>query len=86
MAAGRPGTTLATTPAGRLLAGISTGRLVSVAAMALAAFSALPEAPVVTAEATTNFDNLIKYQRALAEHAKRSNQIATLGAIAALLL
>ena len=70
----------------RLLKDMSTGKLVSLAALVLATVAPLPDAPAAVAETATNFQNMLLYQKALAEHAKRVQQITTVGAIAAAVL
>jgi hypothetical protein len=66
--------------------GLSTGQLVEVGAQILAAIQPLPAAPVATGKADTDVGNLILYQGALAVHAKRDEQLRTLGSLVGKLL
>ena len=59
------------------------GLLVEAGAQVLAAIQSLPNPPVSTGETSTDLGNLILYQRALAEHAKRDEQLRTVGSLAA---
>jgi len=59
--------------------GMSTGELIDTAIQILAAITPLPAAPVAQGDATTDVDNLVTYQGALATHAKRDEQLRTLG-------
>ena len=65
----------------KLLAGLTTGQLVELAAQLLAAIQPLPAAPVAQGRADTDVQNLITYQNALAIHAKRDEQLRTIGAL-----
>lgn len=69
-----------------LFKNVSKGQLVNVGAMALAMLAPLPAEPPATGDAGKDNANIIKYQKALAEHAKRSQQIVTIGAIAGIVL
>ena len=62
--------------------GLSYGVLIDAGAQVLAAIQPLPTAPVATGCANTDVGNLMIYQRALAEHAKRDEQLRTLGSLA----
>ena len=64
-----------------LLAGMSTGQLIDVVAQIFAALMPLPAQPVATTDASTDVQNLITYQGALASYAKRDEQIRTLGSL-----
>lgn len=55
-------------------------------AQALAAIQPLPDPPVAIGEAGIDLGNLVLYQQALAEHAKRDEQLRTIGSIAGKLL
>jgi hypothetical protein len=61
--------------------GMSTGELIDTAIQILAAITPLPAAPVAQGDATTDVDNLVTYQGALATHAKRDEQLRTLGTL-----
>jgi hypothetical protein len=61
---------------------LSTGTLVEAGSQILAAMQPLPIAPVATGELVTDMENLMLYQRALAEHAKRDEQLRTVGSLA----
>src|SRR6266540_3646910 len=63
---------------------IKIGMVLEIATQALAAMASLPTAPQMTENAVSNAQNQIKYQEALAQHAKRDEQIRTLGALARL--
>lgn len=60
---------------------VSLGQVVDLGAQIYAAAQKLPTAPVATANVTDNFANLITYQSALASHAKRDEQVRTIGAL-----
>jgi len=68
-------------PAKKGFAGLSTGELIEVAAQILAAIQPLPGAPVAQGEVETDVENLVIYQTALATHAKRDEQLRTLGGL-----
>ena len=68
-------------PTKKGIAGLSTGELIEVAAQILAAIQPLPAAPVAAGEVETDVENLVIYQTALATHAKRDEQLRTLGAL-----
>jgi len=59
--------------------GMTTGELIDSAIQALAAITPLPAAPVAQGEAGVDVENLVTYQTALATHAKRDEQLRTLG-------
>ena|SRR5689334_10507384 len=61
--------------------GMTTGELVDTGIQILAAIQPLPAAPVAQGEAVTDVENLVTYQTALATHAKRDEQLRTLGAL-----
>jgi hypothetical protein len=69
--------------AGSLLGRLTIAQLIEIAAQAFAALQSLPPPPNPTQETDTNVQNMIVYQRALAEHAKRDEQIRTLGTLVA---
>ena len=62
------------------------GEVLALAAQAFAALQPLPAAPVALGKADDDVSNLITYQSALAGHAKRDEQLRTIGAIVAKLL
>lgn len=64
-----------------ILGGFTLGQLIEMAAQALAAFQSLPAAPIATAEVAKDVGNLVLYQTAIAQHAKRDEQLRTLGAL-----
>jgi hypothetical protein len=61
--------------------GLTLGQIIEIAAQALAAFQPLPAAPVPTAEMVKDVGNAVLYQTALAQHAKRDEQLRTLGSL-----
>ena len=63
---------------------VKLGPLLDAAAQILGALAALPASPAATGEAKTDMTNLITYQQALAQHAKRDEQIRTAGKLARL--
>lgn len=65
---------------------VKVGLVIDAAAQVLASMASLPSAPVATGEAKADTGNLVKYQGALAQHAKRDEQIRTVGALARLFL
>ena len=69
--------------AGSLLGRLPLAQLVEIAAQVFAALQALPPAPSPTSETSTDVHNLITYQSALAAHAKRDEQVRTLGSLVA---
>jgi hypothetical protein len=70
----------------RYTGGLKIGLIIDAATQALAAMSSLPSAPPVSGEGRTDTQNLVKYQESLAQHAKRDEQIRTIGALARLFL
>ena len=70
-----PQQTLATSILGR----VTTGQMIDLVAQIFAALMPLPGAPTATADANTDVGNLILYQGALAQYAKRDEQVRTLG-------
>ena len=59
--------------------GMSSGELIDSAIQLLAALTPLPAAPTAQGESITDIDNLMTYQGALAQHAKRDEQFRTVG-------
>jgi hypothetical protein len=60
---------------------ITLGQLVELGTQVYAAAQKLPTAPTAVPDVGDNFANLITYQSALASHAKRDEQVRTLGAL-----
>ncbi|HEY5934514.1 MAG TPA: hypothetical protein VIU61_07765 [Kofleriaceae bacterium] len=69
-----------------ILGKLTTGQIVDMIAQVWAALQSLPAGPVATGEANTDVGNLILYQGALAQHAKRDEQVRTLGSLVARLV
>jgi hypothetical protein len=69
-----------------MLGRLTFGDLIQLAAQGFAAIKALPDAPDTTGATETDVGNLVVYQKALAEHAKRDEQLRTLGNLVAKLL
>ena len=67
--------------AASILGRLTTGELIEMAAQIFGALQSLPQAPVATDSARTDVQNLITYQSALASHAKRDEQVRTLGSL-----
>ena len=67
------------TMASSLLGKVTAGQLVDLVAQIFAALMPLPAAPVATDNVSTDVGNLILFQGALANHAKRDEQVRTLG-------
>ena len=61
--------------------GMSTGELIDTGIQLFAAISPLPAAPVAQGDAGTDVENLMTYQGALWQHAKRDEQLRTLGGL-----
>ncbi len=62
--------------------GLSTGMMVEAGAQVLAAIQSLPLPPVATGKVEKDIANMVLYQAALAEHAKRDEQLRTIGSLA----
>ena len=60
---------------------LTTGQVVDMVAQLFAALQPLPGAPIATKDTATDVGNLILFQGALAQHAKRDEQIRTLGGL-----
>lgn len=67
---------------GPSLGNLSTGEIIDTAAQALAALTPLPQPPTAQGNAQADVENMIRYQQALAQHAKRDEQLRTIGSIA----
>ena len=81
----RPGQVVVHAPR-RGFGGLSTGELIEMATFILAAIQPLPPAPTAQGHTETDVENLVIYQSALATHAKRDEQLRTLGGLLARLL
>jgi hypothetical protein len=68
------------------IADLPTGQVLELAAQAFAALQSLPAAPAPVGATETDVANLITYQSALAQHAKRDEQLRTVGALLSKLL
>ena len=81
----RPARVVQTEPAqpasNRPFANVTTGQLVELATMVVAAVMPLPAAPVVQGNPSTDMTNQLAYTSALALHAKRDEQLRTVGAL-----
>jgi len=66
--------------------GMTTGELIDTGIQLLAAIQPLPGAPTAQGEAHVDVENLITYQGALWQHAKRDEQLRTLGGLLARIL
>jgi hypothetical protein len=65
----------------KLIGDLTTGEVVELAAQILAAIQPLPGAPTGAGDVETDVENLVIYQTALATHAKRDEQLRTLGSL-----
>ena len=72
--------------AAALFGRLTTGQIVEMIAQGFAALQSLPGAPVTTRDLETDMANLVLYQGALASHAKRDEQVRTLGGLVAKLV
>ena len=70
----------------RRILDMPAGEVLALAAQAFAALQPLPAAPSPVGSTETDVSNLITYQSALATHAKRDEQLRTIGALVAKLL
>ncbi len=61
--------------------GMTSGELIDTGIQLLAAIMPLPAAPVAQGETVIDVDNLMTYQGALASHAKRDEQLRTVGTL-----
>lgn len=62
-----------------LLGRVTAGQVVDMVAQIFAALMPLPAAPVATSDVGTDVQNVITYQQAIAQYAKRDEQVRTLG-------
>ena len=65
--------------ASSLFGRMTTGQVVDLVAQIFAALMPLPASPTATSDAATDVGNLMLYQGALAQYAKRDEQVRTLG-------
>ena len=77
---------MAPTFASTLFGKLTTGQVIDMVAQLFAALQPLPTSPIATKDATTDVGNLILFQGALAQHAKRDEQVRTLGGLVAKLV
>ena len=68
------------------LGNLTTGEIIELASQLLAAIQPLPGAPSGVGDVETDVENLVIYQTALATHAKRDEQLRTLGSLLAKVL
>jgi hypothetical protein len=68
------------------LMGLNTAELIELGALALAVLQPLPGAPTAQGDVETVVENLVIYQTALANHAKRDEQLRALGTVIARLV
>ncbi len=61
--------------------GMTTGELIDTGIQLLTAITPLPAAPVAQGDAGTDIDNLLTYETALWQAAKRDEQLRTLGGL-----
>lgn len=61
--------------------GMTTGELIDTGIQLLTAITPLPAAPVAQGDAGIDVENLMTYQGALWQHAKRDEQLRTLGGL-----
>ena len=66
--------------------GMTTGELIDTGIQMLAAIQSLPAAPTAQGEVGVDVENLITYETALWQHAKRDEQLRTLGGLLARIL
>ncbi|MGN6109127.1 MAG: hypothetical protein ACTHU0_28735 [Kofleriaceae bacterium] len=66
--------------------GMTSGELIDTGIQLLAALFRLPAAPTAQGEAAVDIENLVTYQGALAQHAKRDEQLRTIGNLAVRIL
>lgn len=68
-------------PVASLFGKLTTGQVIEMVAALFAMLQPLPSAPVATRETSIDLSNLILYQGAIAQHAKRDEQVRTLGSL-----
>lgn len=72
--------------AAALFGRLSAGQLVEEAVKIIAALQSLPTAPAPTKDSSTDMANMVTYQSALADHAKKDERLRTLGSLVARLV
>ncbi len=72
--------------AAALFGRLSAGQLVEEAVKIIAALQSLPTAPAPTKDSSTDLANMVTYQSALADHAKKDERLRTLGSLVARLV
>lgn len=60
---------------------LTTGQVIEMVAQLFASLQPLPAAPIGTKDAATDIQNMMLFQGALAQHAKRDEQVRTLGGL-----
>lgn len=65
--------------AAALLGKLTTGQVVEMVVQIFAALQPLPAAPNATKDVSTDINNMMLYQAALAQHAKKDEQVRTAG-------
>jgi hypothetical protein len=73
-------------PLGALFGRVNIGQIVELVGQGFAAFKSLPVSPAATGDVSTDVQNFVIYQQALAEHGKLDEQIRTGASIIARLL
>lgn len=68
-------------PQSTFFGGLTLGQIIEMGAQALAALQPLPAPPTATSEVVKDVGNLVLYQSAIAAHAKRDEQLRTLGSL-----
>ena len=71
---------------GTLFGKLTAGQAIEIVTQLFAALQPLPAAPVPTQSSETDVGNLILFQDALAKHAKRDEQMRTVGSLVARLI
>jgi hypothetical protein len=71
---------------GGMFGGMTGGQLVDLIAQVFAAVMPLPTAPTATSDPSTDVPNMILYTQAIAQYAKRDEQVRTLGGLVSKLL
>jgi len=69
--------------AGSLFGKLTVGQVIEMVTQLFAALQSLPAAPIGTKDTSVDLNNLMLYQGALAQHAKRDEQVRTLGSLVA---
>jgi len=77
---------VASTLTSTLFGKLTTGQVVEMVAQLFAALQTLPTAPTATKDVDTDLGNMVLYQTALAQHAKRDEQVRALGGLIAKLV